>query len=246
MCERQFSRSFLATVLHADAKRATSVAFAGLDGSVGAGLGRGRIPLLMMGRRRLMPKREHVTCSEPTVTPINSAISSRAVPRSTRFLICWMRSGVNLIWRPRLPSSTDHFSASRLRLSGSHAAALSTVIPVSFAVPLLRRLAPRAGICHSTPNICSSRPWWQFFPGQWSKMSKDAPTERHSCQVFPRQGQEDACHHAQDCNQNLKVRNDVLNCWSVMPASRLRPGEHKSAPPVPLRADARGRDGGVR
>src|SRR5947207_1946036 len=50
------------------AKRATSAVFAGLDGSVGTGLSR--------GRRRLMPKREHVTCSEPTVTPINSAISS--------------------------------------------------------------------------------------------------------------------------------------------------------------------------
>src|SRR5262245_1834695 len=35
--------------------------------------------------------REHVTCSEPTVTPINSAISSRLLPRSTRFLICSMR-----------------------------------------------------------------------------------------------------------------------------------------------------------
>ena len=54
------------------AKRATSAAFAGLDGGVGTGLSR--------GRRRLMPKREHVTCSEPTVTPINSAISSRRLP----------------------------------------------------------------------------------------------------------------------------------------------------------------------
>ena len=70
------------------AKRATSAAFAGLDGGVGTGLSR--------GRRRLMPKREHVTCSEPTVTPINSAISSRRLPCSTRFLICSMRSGVNL------------------------------------------------------------------------------------------------------------------------------------------------------
>jgi hypothetical protein len=32
---------------------------------------------------------------EPTVTPINAAISSRPVPRSTRFWICWIRSGVN-------------------------------------------------------------------------------------------------------------------------------------------------------
>jgi len=36
-----------------------------------------------------------VTASEPTVTPINAAISSRPVPRSTRFLICWILSGVN-------------------------------------------------------------------------------------------------------------------------------------------------------
>jgi len=43
------------------AKRAASAAFAGLDGGVGTGLSR--------GGRRLMPKREHVTCSEPTVTP---------------------------------------------------------------------------------------------------------------------------------------------------------------------------------
>ena len=31
-----------------------------------------------------MPNLEQVTCSEPTVTPINSAISSRLFPRSTR------------------------------------------------------------------------------------------------------------------------------------------------------------------
>src|SRR5262245_36578075 len=70
------------------AKCASSAAFASLDG------------------RRLMPKREHVTCSEPTVTPINAAISSRCLPRSTRFLICAMRSGVNLTRRPRLRSWT--------------------------------------------------------------------------------------------------------------------------------------------
>jgi len=79
------------------AKRAASAAFAGLDGGVGTGLSR--------GGRRLMPKREHVTCSEPTVTPISSAISSRRLPRSTRFLICSMRSGVNLTSRPRLIST---------------------------------------------------------------------------------------------------------------------------------------------
>ena len=49
-----------------------------------------------------MPNLEQVTCSEPTVTPINSAISSRLVPRSTRFLICWICSGVTLICLPRL------------------------------------------------------------------------------------------------------------------------------------------------
>ena len=53
------------------------------------------IPLFSLGRRKLIPSLEHVTASEPTVTPISAAISSRAVPRSTRFLICWIRSGVN-------------------------------------------------------------------------------------------------------------------------------------------------------
>ena len=104
LCERQFGRSFLARHRMLIAKRATSAAFAGLDGGVGTGLSR--------GRRRLMPKREHVTCSEPTVTPINSAISSRRLPCSTRFLICSMRSGVNLTLRT-FPSSCFAFSDSR-------------------------------------------------------------------------------------------------------------------------------------
>ena len=60
------------------------------------------IPLLKLGRRRLMPNLEQVTCSEPTVAPINSAISSRLFPRSTRFLICWILSGVNLVCLPRM------------------------------------------------------------------------------------------------------------------------------------------------
>jgi len=53
------------------------------------------IPLFSLGRRKLIPSLEQVTASEPTVTPISAAISSRPVPRSTRFLICWIRSGVN-------------------------------------------------------------------------------------------------------------------------------------------------------
>jgi hypothetical protein len=60
------------------------------------------VPLLKVGRRRLMPNLEQVTCSEPTVTPISSAISSRLLPRSTRFLICCILSGVNFICRPEL------------------------------------------------------------------------------------------------------------------------------------------------
>src|SRR5262249_53504496 len=57
-------------------------------------------PVLKGGRRRLMPNLEHVTCSEPTVTPINSAISSRLLPRSSRFLICCILSGVNFSCLP--------------------------------------------------------------------------------------------------------------------------------------------------
>jgi hypothetical protein len=59
-CERQFDRSFPARYCMLMVKRATSAAFAGLNDGVGTSLGRGRIPMLMMGRRRLMPKREYV------------------------------------------------------------------------------------------------------------------------------------------------------------------------------------------
>src|SRR6516165_2431816 len=59
------------------------------------------IPVLNIGRRRLTPNLEQVTCREPRVTPINSAISSRLFPRSTRFLICWILSGVNFVCLPR-------------------------------------------------------------------------------------------------------------------------------------------------
>jgi hypothetical protein len=39
-------------------------------------------------RRRLIPSFEHVTCREPMVAPMSSAISCRLFPFSTRFLIC--------------------------------------------------------------------------------------------------------------------------------------------------------------
>ena len=53
------------------------------------------------GRRRLIPSLEQVTCREPRVTPISSAISSRLLPRSRRFLICRILSGVNFVGPPR-------------------------------------------------------------------------------------------------------------------------------------------------
>src|SRR5262249_6523377 len=59
------------------------------------------VPLLNIGRRRLTPNLEQVTCREPRVTPINSAISSRLFPLSTRFRICWILSGVNFVCLPR-------------------------------------------------------------------------------------------------------------------------------------------------
>ena len=59
------------------------------------------VPVLNIGRRRLTPNLEQVTCREPRVTPINSAISSRLFPLSTRFLICWILSGVNFVCLPR-------------------------------------------------------------------------------------------------------------------------------------------------
>ena len=38
------------------------------------------------------------------MTPINSAISTRLFPCSTRFLICWTFSGVNFVGLPRVVS----------------------------------------------------------------------------------------------------------------------------------------------
>src|SRR5262245_57430645 len=60
------------------------------------------VPILKVGRRKLTPNLEQVTCREPRVTPIKSAISSRLLPRSTRFLTCWILSGVNFICLPRV------------------------------------------------------------------------------------------------------------------------------------------------
>src|SRR5262249_1304411 len=51
-------------------------------------------------RRTLIANLEQVTVRERTGTPIHSAISSRLFPCSTRFLICWVLSGVTF---PRLP-----------------------------------------------------------------------------------------------------------------------------------------------
>ncbi len=51
-------------------------------------------------RRKLIPSLEQVTWREPTVTSSNSAISSRLFPRSRRFLICSIRSGVNFVSLP--------------------------------------------------------------------------------------------------------------------------------------------------
>jgi hypothetical protein len=48
-------------------------------------------------RRKLIPSLEHVTWSDPTVTLSALAISSRLAPWITRFRICSMRSGVNLV-----------------------------------------------------------------------------------------------------------------------------------------------------
>src|SRR5690349_20397638 len=59
------------------------------------------VPVLKVGRRKLTPNLEQVTCREPRVTPISSAISSRLFPLSTRFRICWILSGVNFVCLPR-------------------------------------------------------------------------------------------------------------------------------------------------
>src|SRR5262245_6466507 len=68
--------------------------------ATGRGRGGGAMKLGDRGRRRLIPSREQVTWSDPTVTSMISAISSRVFPPSTRFLICSIRSGVNLSRRP--------------------------------------------------------------------------------------------------------------------------------------------------
>jgi len=57
-------------------------------------------PLDKIIRRKLMPNLEHVTWSEPTVTPSRLAISWRFIPCATSFLILSITSGVNLT---RLP-----------------------------------------------------------------------------------------------------------------------------------------------
>jgi hypothetical protein len=83
--------------------------------------------------RRLIPSFEHVTCREPTVTPMSSAISCRLFPFSTRFLICPTFSRVNFfcpaIWvilRPMLVPAFDepepvlvHGTGARLK-GGEH------------------------------------------------------------------------------------------------------------------------------
>jgi hypothetical protein len=57
-------------------------------------------PLDNIIRRKLMPSLEHVTWSDPTVTPTRLAISSRLIPAATESLICSITCGVNLT---RLP-----------------------------------------------------------------------------------------------------------------------------------------------
>src|SRR5262245_23843293 len=109
-----------------------SANFARWSGIVGSSLDCcGGRPLLGLGRRKLIPSREQVTCSEPSVTPIVSAICSRLKPRSTRFLMCWSRSGVNLIRRPLVA------------VSGS-VDPLISIVPFPLAWPE-RRPAPASG-----------------------------------------------------------------------------------------------------
>ena len=54
-------------------------------------------PLEYFRVRKLIPNLEQVTCREPTVTPMNLAISSRETPSATQSLIFWMFSGVNFL-----------------------------------------------------------------------------------------------------------------------------------------------------
>jgi hypothetical protein len=51
-------------------------------------------------RRKLMPSLEHVTWSDPTVTPSRLAISSRLIPSATNSLIFSITCGVYLTRRP--------------------------------------------------------------------------------------------------------------------------------------------------
>jgi len=57
-------------------------------------------PLDKIIRRKLMPSLEHVTWSDPTVTPSRLAISSRLIPSATNALIFSIACGVNFM---RLP-----------------------------------------------------------------------------------------------------------------------------------------------
>jgi hypothetical protein len=57
-------------------------------------------PLGKIIRRKLIPSLEHVTWSDPTVTPTRLAMSSRLIPAATDSLICAITCGVNLM---RLP-----------------------------------------------------------------------------------------------------------------------------------------------
>src|SRR5205807_6144789 len=59
-----------------------------------------RKPLGKIIRRKLIPSLEHVTWSDPTVTPTRLAISSRLIPSRTNSLIFSITCGVNLM---RLP-----------------------------------------------------------------------------------------------------------------------------------------------
>src|SRR6476469_23431 len=57
-------------------------------------------PLCKIFRRKLMPNLEHVTWSDPTVTPSKLAISSRLTPCATNSLIFSIACGVNFVCLP--------------------------------------------------------------------------------------------------------------------------------------------------
>src|SRR5262249_4732317 len=61
-------------------------------------------PLAEIIRRKLIPSLEHVTWSDPTVTPSRLAISSRLIPSATNSLIFSIACGVNLT---RLPLTAE-------------------------------------------------------------------------------------------------------------------------------------------